>query len=174
MSASVTFAQTNAVTISIEQVVQQHGAAISRLVQAFERDPALRDDLTQEILLAIWQALAAFRGEASLRTFVLRIAHHRAVSHVLREKKRGKFSEIDDSHIDTQADPARSASQQQQSQRLLAAVQALPLADKELVTLALEGLTHREIAELMGLNENHVAVKLSRARARLQQTLDLH
>ena len=49
------------------QALAEHGAALARLVAAYERRPALREELLQEIALALWQALPAFRGEASLK-----------------------------------------------------------------------------------------------------------
>ncbi|MET0656764.1 MAG: sigma factor, partial [Steroidobacteraceae bacterium] len=51
---------------TVEQVIAEHGAAIARVAAAFEADRVRRDDLMQEILVAIWQALPRFRGEASL------------------------------------------------------------------------------------------------------------
>ncbi len=149
----------------------EHGAAIARLAAAFERNPAHRDDLEQEILLAIWQALPTFRGDSSLKTFVLRIAHHRAVDHVLAHRRRLDREPLDEALPDPQADPARRASLHQRAEHLLQAVRCLPLTQRELVTLALEGLNHQEIAGILGISVNNVAVRLSRARADLQRQL---
>ena len=71
----------------LDAIVTAHGAAIARIVAAFEANAARRDELGQEILLAIWQSLARFRGESSLKTFVLRIAHNRAVDHALQASR---------------------------------------------------------------------------------------
>jgi RNA polymerase sigma-70 factor (ECF subfamily) len=156
---------------TVEQVIAEHGAAIARVAAAFEADRVRRDDLMQEILVAIWQALPRFRGEASLKTFVLRIAHYRAVDHVLREKNKPARDEIDEQHPDDRPTPERRASLEQQAERLLAAVRQLPLEQRQLVTLALEGLPHQEIAGVLGISVNNVAVRLSRARSALQAQL---
>lgn len=150
-----------------EQVLAAHGKAIVRVASAFERNPARRDELVQEMLLAVWQALARFRGEASLKTFVLRIAHNRAVDHVLQHQRELAREPLDDELPDGRANPEQQASLQQRSERLLDAVRALPLVQRELVTLALEGLSHEEIASVLGISIGNVAVRLSRARKSL-------
>lgn len=157
--------------VTLEQVIAAHGAAISRLAGAFESNPARRDELVQDILMAIWQALPRFRSEAGLKTFVLRIAHNHAVDHVARESRDMARCEIPLDLPDGGHGPERQASLQAQAQRLLAAVRCLPIGQRELVTLALEGLAHQEIADVLGISVNNVAVRLSRARASLKQTL---
>jgi DNA-directed RNA polymerase specialized sigma24 family protein len=63
-----------------DSIVAQYGAALGRLAAVYGGDDG-RDDLLQEILIGIWQALPRFRGEASERTFVFRIAHNRGITH---------------------------------------------------------------------------------------------
>lgn len=156
---------------SFEQVLGEHGAAIARVAAAFERNPARRDELVQEVLLAIWQSLASFRGDASLKTFVLRIAHNRAVNHVLQHKRELAREALSDELPDNRANPEQQASLQQRSERLLNAVRELPLVQRELVTLALEGLSHEDIASVIGISVGNVAVRLSRARKQLMTQL---
>jgi len=156
---------------TLEQVIAAHGAAIARVAGAFERNPARRDELVQDILMAIWQALPRFRGEASLQTFVLRIAHNHAVDHVARETRDLARDELSPELPDGSAGPERHAGLRSQAERLLDAVRRLPLGQRELVTLALEGLSHQDIADVLGISVNNVAVRLSRARATLKSML---
>ena len=69
-------------------MLTEHDAAIRRLIASYERDPSRRQDLVQDIWLAVWQALPRFRDECSERTFVFRIAHNRAVSHIEHWQRR--------------------------------------------------------------------------------------
>lgn len=156
---------------AFDQVLAEHGAAIARVASAFERNPARRDELVQEILLAIWQSLARFRGESSVKTFVLRIAHNRAVDHVLQHQRDLAREPLDETVPDSRANPEQQASLQQRSERLLEAVRKLPLVQRELVTLALEGLSHEEIGAVLGISVGNVAVRLSRARTILMAQL---
>ena len=66
-----------------DRILQEHGPALRRVAATYEADPARREDLFQEICLALWQALPRFREEASERTFAFRIAHNRGLTHGL-------------------------------------------------------------------------------------------
>ena len=70
------------------RLLQEHDRALRRMAASYERDPSRRQDLVQDIWLAVWQALPRFRNECSERTFVFRIAHNRAVSHVDHWQRR--------------------------------------------------------------------------------------
>jgi RNA polymerase sigma factor (sigma-70 family) len=65
-----------------DQLLARDGPALMRLAAAYTRTASDRDDLFQEIALAIWQALPGFRGESSERTFLFRIAHNRSVAYL--------------------------------------------------------------------------------------------
>lgn len=155
---------------TIEAVLREHGPMLSRIAASYEHDPARREDLLQDISLALWRALDRWRGEASLRTFVARVAHNRGIDHVARHSRLGEDL-LDEEHADPAADPLRDAETHQRRVDLLNAVQALPLGDRPLVVLALEGFTQREIGLALGLEENTVAKRLSRARQRLRSTM---
>lgn len=155
------------------RLVQDNEQAIRRLAASYEREPARRQDLIQEIWLALWQALPSFRGDCSERTFVFRIAHNRGVSHI-RHWLRRRTEELDEEApvIDERDDPLGHAIKRQRQERLRAAVLHLPLGLRQVVVLALEGLSHREAGDVLGLSENNVAVRLTRARAALAQLLE--
>lgn len=154
-----------------ERIVQTHGAALSRLAAAWAADPAAREDLLQEILIALWRALPRFRGDASERTFVFRVAMNRALSHRFRRPPQGEPLDTA-AHV---ADPARTpeaqATASQERTMLLSAVQSLPESMRQVLTLNLEGLSGAEIADIIGISENNVHVRLTRARKALQEAL---
>ncbi len=154
----------------IEDVLREQGPMLSRIAGSYEAEPARRDDLLQEISLAVWKALPAWRGDASLRTFAARVAHNRALDHLAREK-RAQGDELRDEHPDPGANPFRHAEAHQQRSDLVAAVRRLPLGQRQVVVLALEGFSQREIADTLGLEENTVTQRLSRARRQLNEWL---
>lgn len=155
---------------AIEDVLDQHGAMLARIAASYEYDPARREDLLQEISLALWRALPRWRGEASLRTFAARVAHNRAVDHIARHSRLGENA-LDDQHPDPAAGPHRHAETGQRRASLLTAVRQLPLGQRQVVVMALEGFSQREIGQSLGLEENTVAQRLSRARKQLRQWL---
>ena len=156
--------------VDIESVLREHGPMLSRIAGSYESEPARRDDLLQEISLAVWKALPAWRGDASLRTFAARVAHNRAIDHLAREK-RALGDELRDEHPDPGANPLQHAEAHQRRKDLIAAVRALPLGQRQVVVLALEGFSQNEIGQALGLEDNTVAQRLSRARRQLQQWL---
>jgi RNA polymerase sigma factor (sigma-70 family) len=154
------------------RVLDEHGRAIRRLATTYERDPVRREDLEQDICVAIWQALPAFRGDCSLRTFVFRIAHNRAVSHVQSHRRHASETLGSDQPVfDPRVSPEDAAALMQRHDRLHTAVQQLPLGMRQVVVLMLEGLTHREIGDVLGISEANVAVRLTRAKAPLRALL---
>jgi RNA polymerase sigma factor (sigma-70 family) len=155
-----------------DRILRQEGAALRRVASAYEADPARREDLFQEICLAIWQALPRFRGDASERTFVLRIAHNRGLTH--RSRRRPAGTDLAEAAIlaDPRPGPEADVHAGERRERLRSAVLALPLEARQVITLTLEGLSAKEIAEILGISENNAAVRLSRARRTLRQSLE--
>ena len=152
--------------------LDRDGAAIRRLTVGYERDGGRRQDLEQEIYLAIWQALPAFAEQCSERTFVFRIAHNRAISHVRRWRlRRTDALEEDTAVAGPGADPEYAASQARRHAALAAAVRRLAPSLRQVMLLLLEGCSHREIADVVGISEGNVAVRVSRARKALTEAL---
>lgn len=144
---------------------------IKRIAASHEANADLAEELTQEILLALWKALPSFRGEGSLRAFVASIATNRAVSHVKRALRLNAVGEITGNLPAPGEDPESHVVAVDQKANLLAAVRTLPLAYRQAVTLALEGLTGEEIAEVLGISANAVAIRMSRAKEVLRARL---
>jgi RNA polymerase sigma factor (sigma-70 family) len=153
-----------------ERLWAEFGASLGRLASSYESRPHAREDLLQDIRLAIWTALPRFRGDASLRTFIFRIAHNRALTHVWQRKKAGQSEEPDDV-VDVRENPEASAIQTTNRVRLVEAIRGLPIPFRQVITLALEDLSHGEIATVLGISENNVAVRMNRARNLLKEIL---
>lgn len=154
----------------LQSILREHWPMLTRLASSYTRDSARRDDLLQEVSIAVWQALPRWRGDGSLRAFVARVAHNRCVD-VFAKEQRLSASDLDETWPDPHADPLRHAEAQQQRDGLLTAVLSLPLGYRQVVSLALEGFAHREISEALGLEENAVAQRLSRARRMLRDLM---
>ncbi len=155
----------------LHRLLGEHGAALGRLAGSYTRTASDRDDLLQEIAMAIWQALPGFRGECSERTFLFRIAHNRAIAYTLRNRARAESSEDDLEVTDPAPDPETALVQEEGGKRLDAAVRALPILYREVVVLMLEGMEYGEIAEIMGITESNVGVRLNRARQMLRRMM---
>ena len=69
--------------------------ALGRLASSYAGSTGERDDLLQEIALALWQALPRFRGESSERTFLFRIAHNHCINHIVRRRPTESLQQLE-------------------------------------------------------------------------------
>ncbi|GAB2512566.1 RNA polymerase sigma factor [Microbulbifer agarilyticus] len=153
-----------------QQLVDECGGGIARVAGSYVRNRAEQEDLVQEIWMAIWRALPNFRGDSSLRTFVYRIAHNRSVTQLVRRRDTGD-SDLLESVCDERPGPEGSLIQARDAERLMRAVAQLPLGMRQVLSLRFEGLSYSEISEVLGISESNVAVRLNRARERLNTKL---
>src|SRR5262252_5880599 len=137
-----------------------NGPALLRLAASYADTVSDRDDLFQEISLAIWKALPQFRGDSSERTFIFRIAHNRAMSHLA--KRRTSAVAADEKNVDVEdprPDPEEVLLRDQLHVRLLTAIRQLPVEYRQALTLALEEMSYAEIAHVVGIRESNVGVR---------------
>jgi RNA polymerase sigma-70 factor, ECF subfamily len=148
------------------------GPAMARLAAAYERNPALREDLLQDIHLAVWQSLANFKGECSLRTWTYRVAHNTAATHVLRQKRtrREQWVTLEElENMPDESDSERFVDGWGVFEKLGTIMQKLKTIDRDILLLYLEGLEAFEIAEVVGVSPNLVAQKVRRTKQVLQR-----
>lgn len=158
-----------------DRIIAEHGPAISRLASSYEPVASRREELVQDIALAIWQALPHFRGECTERTFIFRIAHNRALSHTWKRKPvHQSIEELPEQQhpVDPRPQPEELAVQKHRRMALMIAIRTLILTHRQMILLSLEGLSHAEIAEILGITESNVAVRLNRARKALKEALE--
>ena len=149
-----------------EDASAEFGAALERLARAYEADRDKRRDLLQEIHVALWRSFQGFDGRCSLRTWVYRVAHNVATSHVLRIRSRtpplvglDELESLPDRH-----DSEQALDRQLALERLLTLVRSLEPLDRRIILLYLEELDAASIAEITGLSPGHVAVKIHRIK----------
>ena len=162
----------NGGTPPFERIVTEHGPLISRIAMSYEADPGLREDLVQQIFLAVWQALPSYRADASLRTFIARIAQNRAISFVTKQVRQPPTAEMPELVESEGPDPEQSAIDASERRMLLEATRRLPLPQREVIILVLEGFSYPEIAEMLDIAPNALALRLSRAKAALKKMLE--
>ncbi len=137
-----------------------------RAACGYELNPAVREELLQEVLLAIWESLPRLRDADRLLPFVLRIAHNLGASHVRAETRMPSPVPFDDTLHDV-ADTA-TADASARTQWLFEALATLPLKLRQVLMLQLEGFDYLEIADMLGISAENVGVRLHRARERLK------
>lgn len=124
----------------------------------------------QELLLAVWKAIPAFRLEAQPSTFIYRVTHNAAMTwQRTRRNYRRKVEQF--STMGPVAEAGGAAPDAERLEGLYAAIRALSPLDRSLILLSLDGLSYREMAALHGLSEGNVGARLTRLRQKLATTL---
>jgi RNA polymerase sigma-70 factor (ECF subfamily) len=136
--------------------------------------PQDQDDLFQDVLLQVWLSIPAFRGEAKETTWIYRVAFNTALAWRRGERRRREGHERfalmempaqeQPSHVDSLVDQEIVA-------RLYTAIRSLPKVDASLALMHLDGVSYHEMAEVLGVSENYVGVKLNRIRKQLAEQL---
>lgn len=153
------------------EAAQAHGGALERLARAMEANPERRRDLLQEMHVALWRSLAKFDGRCSLKTWVYRVAHNVASTHVGREvrRNRGLVGEEAIGPVAALDNPASDYEREDALERLGAWIRALKPADRQVMTLYLEEMDAPTIAEIAGFTPGAVTTRISRLKARLAE-----
>src|SRR5258706_12099749 len=130
-------------------LAEEFGAPLERLASGWERDADRRRDLIQEIHVALWRSLDRWNRDCSRRTWVYRVAHNVAVTHVVRSRRNLLRSAVslDELEVAGGTDPGEAVDAKRARARLLAMVQRLTPLDREVVLLYLDGMDAAGIAE---------------------------
>lgn len=147
-----------------------HGAILHHVVHGFAWGDD-RNDLMQELLLALWKALPAFREDAKPSTFIYRVAHNAALT--WRRTRLNYARKVEEFCAQLPIVPAATAAPPDTAllERIYAEIRRLPALDRSLILLSLDGVPYREMAEIHGLTESNVGVRLNRAKQTLAQQL---
>jgi len=151
---------------SFLELITQHQGIIHKVCRLYRDSKEDREDLFQEIVFQVWKALPGFEGRAKITSWMYRIALNTAMS--TYRKRTAPVSYVENLP-DYSEEP--NDNEETQRERMLLALQQLTGAEKAIVTLYFEDLSYEEIAEITGMNANHVGVKLHRIKTKLQKLL---
>ena len=134
-----------------------------------------RDDLMQELMLAMWRAVPAFRHGAQPGTFIYRVAHNAALS--WRRGHRNYERRVDQFEVSVRREAETPSGSEAVRERevlgfLYAHIRALPAVERSLMLLHLEGVTYAEMAQIHGISESNVGVKLTRLKQKLADAME--
>jgi RNA polymerase sigma-70 factor (ECF subfamily) len=171
------FSENAAQRKKFEEWVTAHAGILHHVVNGFAQISD-RADLMQELLLAVWKAVPAFREESKVSTFLHRVTHNAALT--WRRKNRNHDRRMEALRADqppefmdgslSPADENREATADR-LERLYSEIRRLPALDRSLILLSLDGLSYAEMAAIHGLTESNTGSRLTRARQKLAQAL---
>lgn len=148
--------------------ITKHSGIIHKICRMYRDRPEDRDDLFQEIIFQLWKSYDNFKGTSKISTWLYRIALNTAISAFRKKQLNVSYptelpdlpdEQTNDEKIDLQ-------------EKLFAALQKLNEADKAIITLYLEDLSYQQIAEIIGINENNVGVKINRIKHKIKSLIE--
>jgi RNA polymerase sigma-70 factor (ECF subfamily) len=151
--------------IRYADAINQYGAALDRLVRAYEADPEKRRDLGQDIHFQLWRSFQRYDTRCSLRTWVYRVAHNVGASHILRERRIfSRLVNLEQLESLSSEDRTQSFDQRRSLERLESLIQRLKPLDRQIILLYLEDTDAASIGKITGLSPANVAMKIHRIK----------
>ena len=152
------------------KIVIENSELIKRICRYYNSN--IQDQ--QDILINIWRSLDKFRGESKLSTFIYRIAVNVSITYASKSFKESKlYVSRDTNNIDEIIDQPQDdkVEKEKQIQQLQNVLNTMSIIDKALISLVLEGLSMKEIANVIGITEPNVKVKIHRIKTHLKEEL---
>lgn len=146
-----------------EDIYKAYWQKIFRLCMGYINDYDLAQDMAQETFIIVWQQLPKFRNEANISTWIFRIASNNC----LRQIEKGKRIIKTDLPINLKEEPQESI--EPKIQLLYKFISELPETDRLIISLELEEIKQAEIANIIGISEVNVRVKIHRIKEKLTQ-----
>jgi RNA polymerase sigma factor (sigma-70 family) len=129
-----------------------------------------REDLFQEILSQLWRSYPSFRNESKITTWMYQVSLNTAITHFKKNKRRPdrndfskNFFQIADDHYDDAFED--------QLKLLHKAIAKLTGIEKSIILLYLEDKKYEDIAEIIGITQNYVRVKMNRIKGKLKKLM---
>nr|WP_067061547.1 sigma-70 family RNA polymerase sigma factor [Mucilaginibacter sp. L294] len=125
-----------------------------------------KEDLFQDIILQLWRAYGSFNGDSKVSTWIYRIALNNAITRLRKETKREKFAGLDDNAFNIAA--VDDKEENEKVLQMYNAIKKLPEVERAITMLYMDTYSYKEIAEVMGLSESNIGVKLNKIRTKLR------
>ncbi len=157
-----------------KQIVEQNKGRILRICKYYAPSEEDCKDMYQEVLINIWQSIDGFKGNSEIGTWIYRIAVNTSLTFAGKQYKRMKLNvDIETSNLKSLLDEEKDEFllKEKKLQELQVHLNQLSVIDKALMGLVLEGLSTKEIADIIGITEPNVRVKIHRVKEELRGSM---
>jgi RNA polymerase sigma factor (sigma-70 family) len=138
-------------------LIKEHQGIIYKICRLYRESKEDREDLFQEIIFQLWKSLPGFKGDAKISTWIYRIALNTAIAVFRKNKVRIEYTSVlPDMHEEHQSEELAL-----RQEHLFVVLKQLDDSEKAIITLYLEDLNYQQIAEIIGINENMLALSLT-------------
>jgi RNA polymerase sigma-70 factor, ECF subfamily len=151
--------------------ISEHQGIILKVCSMYTNDRDDSEDLFQEIVLQLWKSYSGFRGEAKVSTWMYRIALNTAITRLRKSKRRPDQHRMATENFNV-AESAEDRLAIQMDAELQLAINSLNKFDRALMMLYLDEKSYSEMAEIMGITESNIGVKINRIKNKLKSILN--
>lgn len=148
-------------------LMAEHQGIIHKICRLYRDSREDREDLFQEITFQLWKSFPSFKGNSLISTWLYRIALNTAIASYRKEKPTIDYVETLPEFVEEPQNEELILRQE----RLLTAMKQLSESEKAIIALYLDDLSYVQIAEILGISENNVGVKINRIKTKIQQLL---
>jgi RNA polymerase sigma-70 factor (ECF subfamily) len=156
--------------------VEANKDRLYRICCCYVRDDEARKDVFQEVLIHLWKGLDSFEGKSEISTWMYRIAVNTCLGYVRTEKRRRRLfdenAQVDHETIPDEIPDSNDPGPEQDLERLYGCIDQLQPLQKTLVSLYLEDLSTTEMADVLGISEANVRVKIHRIKKQLKEMMN--
>lgn len=149
--------------------LEKHKGILYKVSKMYMDTADDQQDLFQEIICQLWNSYDSFRNESQFSTWMYRVAINTAIVFLKKEKRKLDKYEITSENI--REEDCDSEEKESQIEHFYKAVQKLEKIDKAIMFYQLEGFSHREIGDNLGISEGNARVKLNRAKEKLKEII---
>jgi len=158
------------------QVIDANDNRIKSVCRYYSKDQEKQKDIYQEILVNIWKGLDSFRGDAQPGTWIYKIATNTAIGFVMKEQKRLNLEVVLEEknlkYFSEEPEVQNLQENENMLNELENQINQLSVIDKILISLLLEDLSYRDIADIVGITEPNVRVKIHRIKGILREKMN--
>ncbi len=154
-----------------KEIFQANSKKIYHLCFGYTNDEDSANDLLQETFLKVWQNLDKFRNQAMVSTWIYRIAVNTCLTYLKKEKRQVK-DELTPNIIENK--PEELSEKQEQVKTLYHCIAQLEENERLLITMVMDELPYSEIAEISGISEGNLRVKIHRIKHKLTELYNQH
>lgn len=153
--------------LRFNEIFEQYYPKVLRLCKGyFNGDTGIANDAAQEIFMKVWEHLDSFRGDSQISTWIYRIAVNTCL--VLLRKNKAK-KEVLTGEIPVVAVENDSAEKEEKFARMYSCIQKLEEVNRMIILMVLENTGYDEIAQVIGISEENVRVRIHRIKKSLTQ-----
>ena len=152
-----------------EKVIESQGI-IHKVCRMYCDNSEHRKDLFQEILIQLWKSYPSFRNESKFSTWMYRVALNVAIQELRKTKKKNSFF-VQTNQFKEEFEENNSSLEDERLAQMYKAISHLNKVEKAIVMLHLDEKSNEEIAEIVGITQNYVRVKMNRIKIKLSKKI---